>query len=735
MMSLQEIARAMGGVVAAGGVNAPGPGHKASDRSLRIFPDAQKEDGIRVHSFAGDDPIACKDYVRQKLGLPAWQPSRPGSNGSGHSYTNGHSKPNGSNGHAAPIITIAAELIEVVAPGASATLPSHTPPNEEGKPKFIPWGDEGPPRRSNEIRRHVYSRDGLPVRIKIKSEPEGDYPAYVNWYRVFDDGKAGWQAKKPDGYVSVPYLGAIDPFDPELAADQIYWPEGEKDCDTLGRHNWPAFTFGGTKDLPENAAMFLAGRHVVILADNDEPGRECAEAKAALATEAGAASVRVVHFPELQKGGDVSDYLEAGGTEAELMQRIDAAAPWVPVPIDPMLNAPEAVRPKTEPRALAMVRASDVELKSVEWLWPGKLALGKLTLIAGEPGLGKSQLTAGLAATVTTGGTWPSNNNLRCPLGSAVLFSAEDDVSDTIAPRLRAAGADLDRVQIVSAVLGGDGKAPVRRSFNLQTDLDLLENAMQQLGDVRLVVIDPITSYLGKGVDSHKNADVRSVLEPVAELAARYSAVFVGITHFSKGGEAPALNRFIGSIAFIAAARAAFVVTTDPDSDIPGRRLFLPVKNNLAAKGDGLSFQIEQHMIAGDICASRIEWGSDVVTKTADEILSTGAEDDRPQRTEAADFLRICLADGSKPSKEVEAEAKDAGISWRTVIRAKKDLGIECNPKAVTREGGPPLNKWFWTLPTLPTMPRNPQLGHVWNVAKLGDGGQVGGDCGDGGEL
>ena len=95
MMSLQEIARAMGGVVAAGGVNAPGPGHKPSDRSLRIFLDTQKEDGIRVHSFAGDDPIACKDYVRQKLGLPAWQPSRPGSNGSGHSYTNGHSKPNG----------------------------------------------------------------------------------------------------------------------------------------------------------------------------------------------------------------------------------------------------------------------------------------------------------------------------------------------------------------------------------------------------------------------------------------------------------------------------------------------------------------------------------------------------------------------------------------------------------------------------------------------------------------
>jgi putative DNA primase/helicase len=596
-------------------------------------------------------------------------------------------------------------------------LPPRTPPNAEGKPRFFQWGDDGPPRR-DEIRRHVYKRDGSPVRIKVKQAG-----GYVQWFRVCSGGATGWQAKKPDGYASVPYLGVIDPFDPELAGDPIHWPEGEKDCDTLGKINLPAFTFGGVGDgLPENAAMFLAARHVVILADNDEPGRKHAEAKAALS---GAASVRVVHFPELQSGGDVSDYIGAGGTEATLTQHVEAAALWTPAVV-------EAVKPRPEPRALAMLRASDIELKAVEWLWSGKFALGKITLIAGEPGLGKSQLTAALAATVTTGGRWPTSDQ-RSPRGCVVMFSAEDDASDTIAPRLLAAGADLKRIQIVSAVHGGD-KTPGRRTFNFQTDLDLLENAMQELGDVRLVVIDPITSYLGKGVDSHKNADVRSVLEPVAELAARYSAAFVGITHFSKGGEASAINRFIGSIAFIAAARAAFVVTADPDSDIPGRRLFLPVKNNLAPKGDGLSFQIEQHMIAGNICASMVEWGGDTVTKTADEILSAGAEDS-PQRAEAAEFLRVCLADGPKPSKEIEAEAKGAGISWRTVMRAKGDLGIVCNPKAVTREGGPPINKWFWSLPQSPTLPRDPQLGHVPDVADLGDGGIVGGDRDGGGEL
>jgi AAA domain len=135
---------------------------------------------------------------------------------------------------------------------------------------------------------------------------------------------------------------------------------------------------------------------------------------------------------------------------------------------------------------------------------------------------------------------------------------------------------------------------------------------------VRLIIIDPITSYLGR-VDSHKNAEIRSVLEPVAQMAARHGAAVVGITHFSKGGGTSAINRFIGSIGFIAAARAAFVVTTDPDSDDRARRLFIPVKNNLAPCGDGLSFRIEQCLLDNGILASRIEWGSDTVTRTADE--------------------------------------------------------------------------------------------------------------------
>ena len=179
---------------------------------------------------------------------------------------------------------------------------------------------------------------------------------------------------------------------------------------------------------------------------------------------------------------------------------------------------------------------------------------------------------------------WPCNEG-RAPVGNVIILNAEDGADDTIVPRLIAAGADLKRVHIVSAVMQEDGKG--RRSFNLQADLALLEKKIAEIGDVALVIIDPISSYMGK-TDSHKNAEVRSALEPASEMAERMKVAILSITHFSKtgaGNNGKALHRFIGSIAFVGAPRAAFAVIQDTDNE--GRMLLLQWKTALRGEQSG----------------------------------------------------------------------------------------------------------------------------------------------------
>ena len=264
--------------------------------------------------------------------------------------------------------------------------------------------------------------------------------------------------------------------------------------------------------------------------------------------------------------------------------------------------------------------AADIKPEKIDWLWEERLPLGKCVLVAGEGGLGKSMLLAWIAAAVSRGDQWPcGEGQSRC--GSVIILSAEDDAADTIVPRLMAADADCSKVHILEAVRKDDEG---HRSFNLQLDLPELEKTIEQLDDVLLVIIDPITSYLGK-VDSHKNADIRSVLEPLGRIAAKRHVTVIANTHLSKASGGSANSRVIGSVAFVNHARAAFIVTADPDD--AGKRLFIPSKTNLGKLRDGLAYRIAEAALPGPdygsvMWAPYVQWEDAPVRISADQAMA-----------------------------------------------------------------------------------------------------------------
>ena len=334
-------------------------------------------------------------------------------------------------------------------------------------------------------------------------------------------------------------------------------------------------------------------------------------------------------------------------------------------------------------------RLSTIRPKPVHWLWPDRIARGKVSMIAGNPGLGKSQITASLAAIVTTGGQWPVDRT-RCERGAVLLLSAEDDPADTIVPRLQVAGADLDRVETVEAIreITEDGER--QRPVSLIDDLDHLEDKAHCMADCALVVIDPISAFLGSGrVDSHNNTDVRGVMQGLQRFAERTQAAVVCVSHLSKGKQAQALMAVMGSLGFVAAARAAYGVFADDSDD--GRRMFLPLKNNIGNDRTGLAFRIESATTEDGIASSRVAWEAEPVMRSADSIYQD-AGGEATALDEAIDFLESALAEGQRPVPEVKAEAKAADIAPKTLRRAREKLGIRA--ERTRFDGG-----WTWALP------------------------------------
>ena len=469
---------------------------------------------------------------------------------------------------------------------------------------------------------------------------------------------------------------------PELLAAPagvaVWIPEGEKCADALAALGLVATTNpeGAGKWGPELNKWLTGFQTAYLLEDNDTAGRNHV-AKVADSLRGIIPNIRILTFHEQPAGGDVKDWLDAGGTLEQLLERAKQAP--------------------ANSSALDSVCAADEEMEALDWIWPGRFAIGKIGLLVGLPDEGKGLTFSDIMARITRGLPWPCDEGIA-PLGNVVLLTAEDARKDTIYPRLEAAGADRKRVHIIKMVR----EAGKERMFSLVTDLDMLRQKVIEVGDVKMVLVDPVTAYLGVGkIDSYRATDVRAVLSPLKELAEELRISILGIMHFNKKIDITnVLLRISDSQAYGAASRHAYGIIDDDEND---RKLFVRGKNNLTRRDQKtLAFSFDEREVGVDkrtgamIRAPFIVWHKEPVDISAVEAMQAIADNKSPStRDNTKGFLETLLAGEPVPSKDVIEAAEANGISRRTLTRARKELNI------TVKKDGPIVDgerTWRWHL-------------------------------------
>lgn len=513
---------------------------------------------------------------------------------------------------------------------------------------------------------HAYcDADGHPVlwRIRLK-HPDGR-----KWIRPMHWDGTGYVIGEPEA----PPQGKLLYRLPDVLADAtapVWIVEGEACADALHQLGIIATTSGSASSADAADWTPLQGRSVSLWPDHDAAGAKYADAVTAILLRLGCTVERIdVAALNLPAGGDVVDWLAAhpNATTDDVLS----------LPKAQSLREPE---PASGAARVLLVNGAEVRAEAVRWLWDGWLASGKLHLIGGQPGTGKTTIAIALAATVTIGGRWPDGTRAEC--GSVAIWSGEDDIADTLAPRLRAAGADMSRIRFVQGVSDKGERYP----FDPATDTALLADALAGIADLRLLVIDPIVSAVAG--DSHKNAEVRRSLQPLVDLAQQHRCALLGVTHFTKGtaGREP-VERITGSLAFGALARLVLVAAKqDADGDTPARRVLLRAKSNIGPDGGGFVYGLSQASLPDDpaIIASSVLWGEAVAGSARDLLAEVEQRDDDElnEQRDATDWLWELLEPSPMPVKDVKRQADESGFAWRTVQRAMRRAGVE------SRRGG-----------------------------------------------
>lgn len=324
---------------------------------------------------------------------------------------------------------------------------------------------------------------------------------------------------------------------------------------------------------------------------------------------------------------------------------------------------------KAEP-CLKLINMDQVEVEEIEWLFYPFIPYGKVTIIQGDPGEGKTTVVLQIIAKLTKGEAILSETSEGKseetgvePI-NVIYQTAEDGLGDTIKPRLLAAGADCSRVLVID-----DQDQPL-------TMVDArLEEAIIQT-KARLVVLDPIQGFLGAGVDMHRANEIRPLMKRISVLAEKYQCAIILIGHMNKNSNGKSSYRGLGSIDFQAAARSVLIVGRVKDE--PEIRVICHVKSSLAPEGDAIAFRLDK------------EKGFHWIGKcdiSAEDLLSG---DGRGQKIRSAkEFLKEILENGSMEQAKIAEEAEERGIKKKTLWNAKKELQIDS-----VKIG----NKWFWML-------------------------------------
>jgi archaellum biogenesis ATPase FlaH len=539
-------------------------------------------------------------------------------------------------------------------------------------------------------------------------------------YLPFRPVEGGWVMQR-----GTPLLYCLPDLVRSPRGSTIVVPEGEKCVDALrkfgliatcnpnGALNW--------RDVPD-AGQYLADCHVVILPDNDHKGRQHAEQVAADVHPV-AASVRIVNLPGLPPKGDVVDWLATVAPRSTVSPRdhlltLASEVPlWTPEQQEDdaakMPSDHEDAAARTQGtfgqegrlrRSAKTIRLADVMPERVAWLWSGYIPLGKVTVLDGDPGLGKSLTTLDLAARVTTGSTMPDGTpGIQ---GGVVLLSAEDDLADTIRPRLDAAGADLSKVVALDAVTATDpdtGEANERPVY-LPGDLPSLKEAITA-NEAKLVVIDPLMAFLEGDVNAHRDQDVRRALRPLTTLAQETGAAVLIVRHLNKAPGGKAIYRGGGSIGIAGAARSALLIAEHPDDE--QRRVLARVKSNLAESVPALAYQVVEHTPG----VPRVDWQG-ATEHTATNLLAVPQDaDERSATDECEEWLRDLLNEqgGQMPVKDVQAEARKAGHSEKVLRSAR----MRCCERPI-KVGDFADSKWVWRLK--PTKPQSDSSAQVEGI-------------------